>query len=526
MRHPFAMPKLYSYTRFSTPEQAEGDSERRQLEAAAKFAEVHGLRLDHSLRIADLGVSAYRGANLAPEAGLGQFLEKVRQGLVEPGSMLLLESLDRFSRMEPLKVQHELTGLLLAGMQVATLTDGKIYSRETLSQDGGIGLMVSLMVAIRAHEESATKGRRVAAAWAEKRRKAREGETRKLTGKAPAWLCWKGDGWAIDEIKAEVVRRVYSLTLAGEGEHKIAERFNGEGVRPLGRGKIWHRSSVAKLLRNRAVLGDLTPGYMEFHGGKKRRVTEEPITGFYPPVIAEPDWMAVRSLKDGHTAAVRGRGAALPLANVLAGLARCPVCSASMTRVSKGARRKAGAPKLVCTRAKAGAGCQYRSVPLETVEGAIFSSVENLLADVPAGDGGEELDSRVRNLSASIAAHIDHMEELDAALGRSPTAAGLRRMAKLEVELGTLEAALREAEEHRRMRDEGLVQDRTERLLALVEEARGSADSFNDRGPVNAALRVLFEKVTVDYRQGRLRFAWRQGGETDILYAWPAESEQ
>jgi hypothetical protein len=38
----------------------------------------------------------------------------------------------------------------------------------------------ALMVAIRAHEESATKGRRVAAAWAEKRRKVRAGEATRL----------------------------------------------------------------------------------------------------------------------------------------------------------------------------------------------------------------------------------------------------------------------------------------------------------------------------------------------------------
>lgn len=160
MRHAFPMPKLYSYTRFSTPEQEAGDSARRQMEAAQKFATERGLELDESLRIADLGVSAYRGANLSTDAGLGMFMEAVREGLVEEGSILLLESLDRFSRMEPLDVQHELTGLLRKGIKVATLADGKVYSRETLSKDNGLGLMIALMVSIRAHEESAMKGSR------------------------------------------------------------------------------------------------------------------------------------------------------------------------------------------------------------------------------------------------------------------------------------------------------------------------------------------------------------------------------
>lgn len=420
MLHPFGMPKLYSYTRFSTPEQAQGDSERRQMEAAARFAKEHGLELDDSLRITDFGVSAYRGANLSPEAGLGQFMEKVRQGLVEPGSILLLESLDRFSRMEPLRVQHELTGLLLAGIKVATLADGKVYSRETLAEDGGLGLMVSLMVTVRAHEESKMKGRRVAAAWAEKRRKVRDRETKRFTRRAPSWLVWNGDSWEVDEAKAAIVRRVYDLALSGVSETKIAERFNREGVPPLGRGKRWHRSSVAKLLRNRAVIGDLTPGHIEFPDGKKRRVEETPISGFYPPIIEEADWLAVRSLKDGHAAAARGLGAARPLANVLGGLAHCPICGDSMTRVYKGKARKAGPPKLVCTRAKAGAGCQYHSVPLPKVEQAIFDKIENIVADVPAGSGAEELDRRVFELKNSVAGYVDHMAELHTALEAAP----------------------------------------------------------------------------------------------------------
>ena len=36
-------PKVYSYTRFSTSEQAAGDSSRRQSDAAAKWAGTEGL---------------------------------------------------------------------------------------------------------------------------------------------------------------------------------------------------------------------------------------------------------------------------------------------------------------------------------------------------------------------------------------------------------------------------------------------------------------------------------------------------
>jgi DNA invertase Pin-like site-specific DNA recombinase len=517
------MPKVYSYSRFSTPEQAAGDSERRQVEAAQSFAAEHGLELDDRLKIADLGVSAYRGANLAPDAGLGKFLDAVKQGLVDAGSVLLLESLDRFSRMEPVKVQHELTGLLLAGVQVATLADGKIYSRESLAKDNGLGLMIALMVAIRAHEESETKGRRVAAAWAQKRKEMREGKADKLTARAPAWLRWTGEEWATDQTKADTVRRVYALTLAGEGEHKIAERFNREGLPPLGRGKRWHRSSVAKLLRNRAVIGDLVPGHIEHKDGKKLRVLEDPIPGAFPAIISEDDWQAVRALKDGRAGAVRGIAAARPLGNVLAGLARCPVCGSTMTRVSKGP--KGGAAKLVCTRAKAGAGCQYKSVPLAEVEDAILHKADRLIADVPAGERGGAIDREAFDLESTIAGTIDHLRDLEDALAANPSQAGARRLAQLEAELRTHEAAMRDLEEERRLVDGGLIRARAERLHMAIEAAREEGESFTDREPINATLKVLFDGVTVDYPNKRLLFHWRQGGVSEMLYAWPGETE-
>jgi hypothetical protein len=46
------------------PEQAKGGSLGRQWERAKAYAETHGLELDTELTFEDLGVSAYRGANV------------------------------------------------------------------------------------------------------------------------------------------------------------------------------------------------------------------------------------------------------------------------------------------------------------------------------------------------------------------------------------------------------------------------------------------------------------------------------
>jgi DNA invertase Pin-like site-specific DNA recombinase len=87
---PAARPKAYSYLRFSTPEQAKGDSHRRQAELAERYAQEHGLELDRSLTYEDLGVSAYKGAN-AEGGRLGDFRTAVRDGVVPRGSYLLVE---------------------------------------------------------------------------------------------------------------------------------------------------------------------------------------------------------------------------------------------------------------------------------------------------------------------------------------------------------------------------------------------------------------------------------------------------
>jgi DNA invertase Pin-like site-specific DNA recombinase len=195
--HALPVSRVYSYTRFSTPEQAANDSARRQTEAARAWAKEHGLALDEKLSIADLGVSAFKGGNLAPEAGLGSFIDAVKQGLVEPGSILLMESLDRLTRMAPFDAQLLFSNLIASGVAIVTLSDGQRYDRERLGREPW-AFMTAYMVAVRAHEESAIKGRRVAAAWEEKRRKVRNGEAKRLTKRAPAWLRPEGCWWAVD----------------------------------------------------------------------------------------------------------------------------------------------------------------------------------------------------------------------------------------------------------------------------------------------------------------------------------------
>src|SRR5580658_1371646 len=104
----------FSYLRFSTQEQAAGDSRRRQMAMAERYAADHHLRLDQSLSFRDLGVSAFRGRN-AKEGALKAFLDAIEHNLVPPNSYLLVESLDRLSRDRVLASQGLFLQIVQAG---------------------------------------------------------------------------------------------------------------------------------------------------------------------------------------------------------------------------------------------------------------------------------------------------------------------------------------------------------------------------------------------------------------------------
>ena len=206
------MPKAYSYLRFSTSHQMTGDSYRRQSTLAKQYAARHGLELDTGLTFEDLGISAFRGSN-ARSGALGAFLVAIDDGIVPAGSTLLVESLDRVSRQDPWDALLIFQQIVNSGVTIITLQDKKIYSREEMRQNP-LRILESLFVMIRANEESETRSRRSLAVWANKRAHAAE---KPLTPTGPAWLRFNKQigKFEVIEERAEIVRRIFRMTLAG-----------------------------------------------------------------------------------------------------------------------------------------------------------------------------------------------------------------------------------------------------------------------------------------------------------------------
>ncbi|MFK7969697.1 MAG: recombinase family protein [Bacteroidia bacterium] len=341
--------KAYSYIRFSTPEQAQGDSLRRQTAEAEVWAKKRNIVLDNSLK--DLGVSAYRGANRTTGA-LRSFLKMVEEGKVDRGSYLIVESLDRISRETVMEASARLFDLIRAGIIVVTLSDGQEYSEERLSADW-TPLVVSLVVMARAHEESRIKSMRIGKAWQHKREAARNYNT-PMTSICPEWLEIKNNSFIIRKERAAIVHRIFQDTIKGFGRREIVRRLNEEGVPTSRRGNGWQTSSIARIIQNKAVLGEYQP-HSGSHRNHNRKPVGEPIQNYFPRIIDDETYWRAQSAVASRRQSASGRKGR-DGAHILQGLGKCGSCSGSMHIVNKGKPPK-GNIYLACSSNLRKAGC-------------------------------------------------------------------------------------------------------------------------------------------------------------------------
>ncbi|CAH2394523.1 recombinase family protein [Mesorhizobium ventifaucium] len=509
-------PRAYSYVRFSSPEQAKGDSYRRQTEKAAAYAAKHGLILDDKLNMFDEGISAFMGKNVTMGA-LGNFLSLVQHGDIPKGSFLLAENIDRISRDVVTEAMATLTMLINSGITLVTLTDERAYSRESINKQP-FAIMEIIMGFIRANDESARKQQLIRDSWIGKRRKMVE-TGKIMTARCPGWLRLREDRLAFDLIheRAKVVQRMFEMTLAGAGQHAIAAMFNREGIPVFRGGKHWIAAYVAKVLRSPATIGRFQPMR---HEGLVRVAAGEPIEDYYPAVVDRETFEQVQEIKG------RGAGAAVvppkgsTTANLLAGLAVCPMCDGTMTRVNKGGatatRRRT---YLVCVNAKRGAGCGYKSVPLHDIEDAIAEKAVEFAIGVPSPDAGLEIEwQRLQNDDEAHQDEIGRIMDAIKAVGHS--AALLDTLRELEADRAEINKRLIVMGERVTASLTNRVQQTVERLIEGLEAP------VRDVPAINATMRRLFDRVTVNWPQGDLEFHWRHApGEVSRMnYAWPKEA--
>lgn len=489
--------QAYSYLRLSTGPQLKGDGKRRQLKASRAYAAANGLEVAEDAEYEDIGVSAFKGANLRG-GKLGQFLEAVHSGVVKPGSYLLVESLDRLSRQELLKAQSLFLSIIQAGINVVTLADNKVYPAGT--NDLG-DLIYSLVVMARAHEESLTKSRRIGSAWKNKR--AHAAAQVPMTKWCPAWLRLSNDRTRYEPIleRVEVVRGIFEDAASGMGVYSIAVSLNQRAVPTFDSPNGWHTSYVAKILANRAVLGEFQPHRRE--NGK--RVPEgEPSRTYYPAIVGEELFYRAQLAKSERRINGAGRkGAAFT--NLFSGLAKCAYCGSSVKLENKGAGRKGGT-YLVCHGALRRLGCPGVRWRYRDFEMSFLAFVEEVdldrLVNESADTGQHKLEAEGAAIKGKLAQLDDLMEKTYAVLASGGpiefVAIKLKEQEAQKVELVKRhELCVKEREQaisrrEQLLRSRGEVRETIDRIQRV-----GDPELFKLRARLAAHLKMLVEHLYI-----------------------------
>jgi DNA invertase Pin-like site-specific DNA recombinase len=500
-------PQAYSYLRMSTDEQRKGDSLRRQLDASKAYAEAHGLDLADEAQLQDIGVSAFKGKNVR-DGALGRFLAAVEKGNVPRGSFLLVEALDRLSREEVRAALSRFLRIGEAGITIVTLMDGRIHRPD--DSDVG-GLMMSLMSMHNAHEESLKKSERVGAAWKNKRALAAKGKP--MTRRCPGWLRMSPDRTHYEVVaeRAEIVRRIFDDYISGIGTHIITKRLNDAGVPAFEGENGWHRSSVKKVLVNRAAIGEFQP-HVKREG---QRVPEgDAVSGYYPAIIDETlfyraqDARLERATRSDLGAGRKGQ----TFSNLFTNLARCAYCHSPMVYENKGQGSKGGT-YLVCDGVKRRRGCTATRWRYKDFEVSFLAFVTELDAEAMINEGDEA--RKRRDLEAEVSATQGELSVVEAQMQRTydllATGAAtdfvsgkLRELEERRKELTEGVAAKRQAFDSLGSRVSKFYHSKAE-VRSFVESLQQQrpteqpevADVFKLRANIASRLRTLVESLVV-----------------------------
>ncbi|POV93502.1 recombinase family protein [Aeromonas sp. ASNIH8] len=358
-------PKAYSYIRFSTPKQAQGDSYRRQLQKATDYCAEHNLQLDEKT-IDDFGLSAYRGANMAIGA-LGRFFDAVKSGKIEQGSYLLVESVDRLSRQTVEDALIQFLAIISAGIVIVTLDDKAVYRKGQVETQN---LLLSIVFMARANNESETKSGRSRDAWENGREQARENNKVMKNSRLPSWLkLEEGKIRPIPE-RAAIVNEMFELAKTGCGYEQIAKIFLEKGYKTFGKEADWRPAGIQAVIKSQTVIGVFQPHKLDIDSGE--RVPEgDPILGYYPTIVSPALFEEVQHLiskRNKHSGSYR-KGT---FNNLFSGVLRCQ-CGESLRYQNKG---RAGSPRnyLVCPKQNT-AGCKLPNMLYSRVEPQLLQAI-------------------------------------------------------------------------------------------------------------------------------------------------------
>lgn len=504
---------VISYTRFSTLAQSKGQSLRRQEEKAEAWAAKHGMVLDDRLRMRDLGVSAWMGAN-SETGALAGLLNMLRTGKLEQGTILLIEAMDRLTRQGLDEAIPLFLELLKGGIEIVTLQDEQRYNKETLKDQAKFILAVIYLSG--ANRESEIKSDRIRHAYDTNRQQGKS----QIFGSAPGWLTRKDkfSPWELDPVKAPVVRKVFELMAEGWGSGEIAKKANAEGwpvptrLANKKNGGAWSGTMASKMVRSRSTIGEHEHRNRTREANKKHWSGESRgivIPNYYPAVIDEELFYQVQAAVDRRR---KPQGRDQWYFNIWSGLICCGKCGSGVWRKTDFGTKTMG--QLRCRAAGAGA-CDEPSIPIKQVDAPLLYEI-SAFASMQLGDA----DVLLAKLDAETAA-LDKVAGETANLAAAVAKAGplpefLLLMDKLATERATRTSEIDRlrkliAEHTGNLFDTSFADNLLPELYVKAEEAK------QQRARANLMLRRLIEKVELIASKEMVLVTFKDSGHQIIV---------
>lgn len=491
--------RVYSYLRFSDPRQATGSSVDRQLQYAQRWAAEKGLVLDESLSLRDEGLSAYHQRHVK-QGALGVFLQAVEDGRIADGSVLVVEGLDRLSRAEPIQAQAQLAQIINAGITVVTASDGREYNRAGLKAQP-MDLVYSLLVMIRAHEESDTKSRRVKAAIRRQCEGWISGSYRGIirNGKDPQWLRWDGQAFQLIPERVEGVRLVIELFRRGYGSVRIIREMADRGLSVTAKGIT--ALQVYRLVRLPALMGVKV---LELEGESYR------LEGYYPAVLTADEFADLSALVENRVRR-KGKGEIPGLVTGL-GITYCGYCGTAvvgqnmMFKTRPDGTLADGHRRLICVGYSHNQGCPVGGscsvVPIEKALMSYCTDRMNLSSLLEGSDQTQALRARLSTAKVEAGVIEQQLERVGEALlaaeGGAAPLIFVRKARELEEQQADKRKEVAQLERELLAisnRDQPGLAEAWAQLASGVE-----ALDFDARMKVRQLVRETFERIVVYHR--------------------------
>lgn len=498
--------KAYSYVRMSTDSQLKGDSLRRQLEASASYAKANNLELIDSIdgiSLNDIGVSAFNGIN-TQKGAFATFLKALEDNLIEPNSVLLVESLDRLSRDKISEALPQFISILNKDIEIVTLADNQKYTKEIINSQPG-AIFISLGSMLRANEESEMKAKRLKAAWSNKRANT---DKKILTRTCPAWLKYS-DATNTFEIvpgRGEVVKKIFEMSAKACGYYTIAKHLNENNVPVFGKSKHWHISYIKKILINRAAFGEFQPH--NYVNGVRTKIGD-PIKDYFPSVISEENFLLAQDSVSRRTVKGSGRKGK-NFTNLFSGLIYCGHCGSSMMVRNRGGNHKSS-KYLLCNNQLVNGGCKMTGWNLADLDSVLLKHLKEIDFSVLLNNSEnfEQLDVesslialkvRLEAKKAEIKRTIDLTvaEDVSDALRKGflgKLEESQRESERLNSEIMNLEKQIREKYESREVLNNS-------GLKELIDQIERHQDDYLFRSKLNQYLIKLIDEIKLfDYQE-------------------------